>query len=94
MLINIWFSWKPAQGRQYFSKEAERSCIKACSVKPYDIFIENQQMQQNDRFIAMISQSLLHFSRTNSIIRELIWSSQANYMSVWIAGRLMEYRVK
>jgi hypothetical protein len=34
-----------------------------------------------------------HMFRLTNTIRKLIWSSQATYMSVFIAGRIMEFRV-
>jgi hypothetical protein len=56
------------------------------------ILVEDQQMRQMTTLLWCPVKWSYMFRRTNAIIRELIWSLQATYMSVCITRRIMEFR--
>jgi hypothetical protein len=56
------------------------------------ILIETQQMHQMTTLLWCPVRCSYMFQRTNAIIREFIWSSQATYMSVCITRRIMEFQ--
>jgi hypothetical protein len=97
-LIFLYFIWS-----HYSSKYCNRSQIQTLlywwctilvigpSLLVYTL-IESQQMHQMTTLLWCPVKRSYMFRRTNAIIRELIWSSQATCLSVCITRRIMEFR--
>jgi hypothetical protein len=67
--------------------------IQSTQLQPIYILIENQQMHQMTTLLWCPVKCSYMFQRTNTIIRELIWSSQATYMSVCITRRISKIKI-